>query len=140
MSTFGLSINANRLSDCYDDFSNPIKAPWGIKAFTGYLGGDQSKWQEYDATKLVKKYTGPALNMLVDQEKADNFYVEGQLLPDNLSAECASNNVPINLRIHEITLEFFDKQSCTLGYDHSYYFIATFIEEHINHHAKFLFQ
>ncbi|KAH3815866.1 hypothetical protein DPMN_144400 [Dreissena polymorpha] len=107
--------------------SNPIKAPWGTKAFTGYLEGDQSKWQEYDATELVKKYIGPALNMLVDQGKADNFYVEGQLLPDNLSAECASNNVPINLRIHEV-------------YDHSYYFIATFIEEHINHHAKFLLQ
>ncbi|KAH3815893.1 hypothetical protein DPMN_144429 [Dreissena polymorpha] len=65
--------------------------------------------------------------MLVDQGKADNFYADGQLLPDNLSAECASNYVPINLRIHE-------------GYDHSYYFIATFIEEHINHHAKFLLQ
>ncbi|XP_052215226.1 S-formylglutathione hydrolase-like isoform X4 [Dreissena polymorpha] len=140
MSIFGHSIGGHGALICalknpgkfqsmsaFAPISNPTKAPWGIKAFTGYLGGDKSKWQEYDATELVKKYTGPALNMLVDQGKADNFYVKGQLLPDNLSAECASNNVPINLRIHE-------------GYDHSYYFIATFIEEHINHHAKFLLQ
>ncbi|XP_052218289.1 S-formylglutathione hydrolase-like [Dreissena polymorpha] len=82
---------------------------------------------EYDSTELVKKYTGLALNMLVDQRKADIFYMKGQLLPGKLSAACASNIVPINLRIHEL-------------YDNIYYFIATFIEENINHHAKFLFQ
>lgn len=107
--------------------SNPIKAPWGIKAFNGYLGSDQSKWTEYDATELSKKYNGPPLNILIDQGKADNFYKEGQLLPDNLIGACASNNVPIVCRLQE-------------DYDHSYYFIATFIEEHINHHAKYLFQ
>ncbi|KAL4219960.1 hypothetical protein ACF0H5_020371 [Mactra antiquata] len=107
--------------------SNPVKAPWGIKAFGGYLGSDQSKWLEYDATELAKKYNGPPLNILVDQGSADNFYIQGQLLPDNLVAGCAANNVPIVLRIQD-------------GYDHSYFFIATFVEEHINHHAKYLCQ
>ncbi|XP_052784479.1 S-formylglutathione hydrolase-like [Mya arenaria] len=107
--------------------SNPIKAPWGIKAFTGYLGPEQAKWKEYDATELAKQYKGPELNILVDQGQADNFYTEGQLLPDNLSAACAENNVPITLRIQE-------------GYDHSYFFIASFVEEHIKHHVKYLTQ
>ncbi|KAH3815871.1 hypothetical protein DPMN_144405 [Dreissena polymorpha] len=79
MSTFGQSMGGHGALICalkspgkfqsvsaFAPISNPIKAQWRIKAFTGYLGGDQSKWQEYDATELVKKYTGPALNMLVD--------------------------------------------------------------------------
>ncbi|XP_053403305.1 S-formylglutathione hydrolase-like isoform X3 [Mercenaria mercenaria] len=111
----------------FSPISNPINAPWGKKAFTGYLGEDQSKWQEYDATELVKKYNGPPLNILIDQGKSDNFYVDKQLLPENLVDACKSSNVPVVLRVQE-------------GYDHSYYFIATFVEEHINHHAQYLCQ
>lgn len=111
----------------YAPISNPMKAPWGIKAFSGYLGDDKSKWEEYDATELAKKYNGPPLNILIDQGKADNFFIEGQLLPDNLMNACAESKIPIACRMQD-------------GYDHSYYFIATFIEEHINHHAQFLFQ
>lgn len=107
--------------------SNPIQAPWGIKAFTGYLGTDQSKWKEYDATELVKSYQGPQLNVLVDQGASDNFYVEKQLLPENFKAATVANNVDMVLRMQE-------------GYDHSYYFIATFVEDHLRHHAKHLLQ
>lgn len=107
--------------------SNPIKAPWGIKAFRGYLGENHLTWQAYDATELVKKYNGPPLNLLVDQGKADNFYTDGQLLPENLVTACTAHNVPIVFRLHE-------------GYDHSYFFISTFIEDHVNHHALFLCQ
>ncbi|KAH3815804.1 hypothetical protein DPMN_144335 [Dreissena polymorpha] len=93
--------------------SNPIKAPLA-----------------YKATELVKKYTGPALNMLVDQGKADNFYVEEQHLPVNLSAALKEG-------LYKNGDQLSKKSK---GCDHSYYFIAKFIEECINHHAKFLFQ
>mgnify|MGYP000051835702 FL=1 len=59
--------------------------------------------QGYDATELVKQYKGPDLHLLIDQGQADNFYTDGQLLPDNLSAACASNSIPITLRIQEVT-------------------------------------
>ncbi|XP_060585072.1 S-formylglutathione hydrolase-like isoform X2 [Ruditapes philippinarum] len=114
-------------ASAFAPISNPIKAPWGQKAFAGYLGKDQSKWQEYDATELAKKYSGPALNLLIHQGKSDEFYIKGQLLPDNFVAACAANNIPVDLKVEE-------------GYDHSYYFIATFVEEHVSHHAKFLCQ
>ncbi len=82
-------------------------------------------FQEYDACNLVKKYNGPPMEILVDQGKADNFFPQGQLLPDNLVAACAEAKVPVILRMQD-------------GYDHSYYFIATFMGEHIAHHAKAL--
>lgn len=105
--------------------SNPVSCPWGLKAFTGYLGDSRENWEEYDACCLVKKYNGPPLSLLVDQGKADNFYTDGQLLPENLVKACAESKMPIIFRLQE-------------GYDHSYYFIATFIEDHIKHHAKAL--
>jgi len=104
---------------------NPVKCPWGVKAFGGYLGEDKSSWEEWDACRLVKKYNGPPLEILVDQGKADNFLTAGQLLPDNLVSECAGAGVPIVMRMQE-------------DYDHSYYFIATFMGDHFDHHAKFL--
>lgn len=104
---------------------NPMNCPWGVKAFTGYLGEDKEAWKEYDATCLVKKYSGPPLDILIDQGKADNFLAPGQLLPDNFVAACTESKTPVTLRMQE-------------GYDHSYYFMATFIEDHITHHAKYL--
>nr|KAG5699602.1 hypothetical protein BaRGS_000718 [Batillaria attramentaria] len=104
---------------------NPSKCPWGKKAFTGYLGSDANVWQDYDATCLVQKYSGPPLEILIDQGKADNFLADKQLLPENLMEACTSTKTPIIMRMQE-------------GYDHSYFFIASFIEDHIRHHAKFL--
>ncbi|XP_071078688.1 S-formylglutathione hydrolase-like isoform X1 [Haliotis cracherodii] len=105
--------------------TNPVNCPWGQKAFSGYLGDNKEAWQEYDACCLVKKYNGPPLEILVDQGKSDNFLTQNQLLPDNLTQACAESKMPIVMRMQE-------------GYDHSYFFIASFIDDHIRHHARFL--
>ncbi|XP_022253420.1 S-formylglutathione hydrolase-like isoform X2 [Limulus polyphemus] len=109
----------------FSPICNPMECPWGQKAFTGYLGKDKETWKEYDATHLVKKYQGPPLTILIDQGKDDNFLKEGQLLPDNFVAACTENKMPVILRMQET-------------YDHSYYFIATFVEDHIKHHLEYL--
>ncbi|XP_038658574.1 S-formylglutathione hydrolase isoform X1 [Scyliorhinus canicula] len=104
---------------------NPVQCPWGQKAFTGYLGSDTSKWEAYDATCLARTYSGPLLDILIDQGKDDQFLAAGQLLPDNFIAACTDKKIPVVFRLQE-------------GYDHSYYFIATFVGDHIKHHAKYL--
>ncbi|XP_050722923.1 S-formylglutathione hydrolase-like isoform X2 [Eriocheir sinensis] len=110
----------------FSPICNPINCPWGVKAFSGYLGAENKEaWKEYDACELVKKYNGPPLEILVDQGKADNFLTQGQLLPDALVTGCAATGVPIIMRMQE-------------DYDHSYYFIASFMGDHFDHHAKFL--
>lgn len=101
---------------------NPSICPWGIKAFTGYLGADKETWKEYDATELAKSYNGPPLHLLIDQGKNDEFLAT-QLYPDNFVQACRSNNLPVILRNHD-------------GYDHSYYFISSFIGEHLQHHSQ----
>jgi len=107
--------------------ANPSKCPWGEKAFGGYLGDDKESWKEWDASELVKGYKGefPAL---VDVGTADNFYKQGQLLPENFAAAAkeSGNDKSLTLRYQE-------------GYDHSYFFISTFATDHINHAAKYLF-
>lgn len=105
--------------------SNPIQCPWGKKAFSGYLGEDKASWNDWDATELAKKYNGPPLDILIDQGKEDNFLKQGQLLPENLLNAAKDAGLPLVLRFQE-------------GYDHSYYFISTFIEDHIKHHVKYL--
>ncbi|KAI4464537.1 s-formylglutathione hydrolase [Holotrichia oblita] len=103
--------------------SNPIKCPWGQKAFTGYLGPQESgNWADWDATELVKKYNGPPLIILIDQGTSDKFYRERQLLPENLLAACKQSNVPVILKLRD-------------NYDHSYFYIATFIGEHLEYHV-----
>lgn len=105
---------------------NPINCAWGKKAFTGYLGPDQDAWKEWDATELVKKYNGPPFSyVLIDQGKADSFLDDGQLLPNNFVSSAQESGVPTVLRMHE-------------DYDHSYYFIASFMEDHMRHHAAAL--
>ncbi|ESO06794.1 hypothetical protein HELRODRAFT_156780 [Helobdella robusta] len=104
---------------------NPSKCPWGQKAFKGYLGSDETTWEAYDACSLAKHYKGPINNILIDQGLSDEFLGKNQLLPDNFVVSCAESKIPIILRKHE-------------GYDHSYFFISTFIGEHVAHHAKFL--
>lgn len=105
--------------------SNPINCPWGKKALAGYLGPDESAWKEYDATELVSKYNGPPLELFIDQGSEDQFLKEDQLLPKNLTSAAAKAQVPFVYKLRE-------------GYDHSYFFIASFIGEHLAYHAKFL--
>jgi S-formylglutathione hydrolase len=101
----------------------PMQCPWGEKAFGGYLGADRAAWAGHDATELVRSGR-KAPPMLIDQGLADNFLAE-QLHPHLLEAACAQAGQPLVLRRHE-------------GYDHGYYFIASFIEDHLRHHAQYL--
>jgi len=105
--------------------SNPVNCPWGKKALGGYLGSDETAWKDYDATELVQRYNGPPLELFIDQGGEDQFLKEDQLLPNNLTAAAARAHVPFIYKLRE-------------GYDHSYFFIATFIGEHLAYHAKFL--
>lgn len=100
---------------------NPTNCPWGIKAFTGYLGSVENG-REYDACELMKTYKGPEVKILVDQGN-DDKYLKEQLKPWELVKVC-------NERKYPLTLRTFDH------YDHSYYFIASVIEDHFKHHAK----
>ncbi|TDF66846.1 S-formylglutathione hydrolase [Cupriavidus sp. L7L] len=101
----------------------PMRCPWGEKAFTGYLGIDRGAWTQYDATELMLRQQGapfPA-GILVDQGLDDQF-LQTQLHPDAFEAACQAAGQPLTLRRHS-------------GYDHGYYFITTFIADHIRHHA-----
>lgn len=113
----------------FSPICNPIKCPWGQKAFAGYLGADATDaWKEYDATELVATYAGPDLDVLIDQGAADDFYLQGQLLPEHFRDACErrdDDNVRLRLNVRD-------------GYDHSYYFIASFVDDHIDHHADAL--
>lgn len=101
----------------------PTQCPWGEKAFGGYLGHDRATWAAHDATELVKAGR-KAPPLLIDQGLADNF-LAAQLHPHLFEAACAQAGQPLTLRRHE-------------GYDHGYYFIASFIEDHLRHHAQTL--
>ena len=101
----------------------PSQVPWGEKAFGAYLGDDRAAWRAFDATALVETAT-ERLPLLIDQGDADEF-LESQLKPQLLKAACEAAGHPIELRMQP-------------GYDHSYYFIQSFIGEHIAHHAKAL--
>ncbi|MGQ4275626.1 S-formylglutathione hydrolase [Pseudidiomarina sp. E22-M8] len=103
--------------------AHPTECPWGHKAFGGYLGSDRDLWREYDAVELIRsgKKCPP---LLVDQGGADNFLAE-QLNFSTLRATVQEHHLVAHLRLQE-------------GYDHSYYFIASFIEEHLNFHKTYL--
>ena len=103
--------------------TNPSNVPWGMKAFTGYLGKDRASWANYDAVDLVIAAPSSA-NILIDQGKDDGFLTE-QLDPSTFLAACEKTGQPVTYRWQE-------------GYDHSYYFIASFIEDHLRHHAAAL--
>jgi len=105
---------------------NPVNCPWGKKAFGGYLGSNEEAWKAYDASELTKVYSGPALNILADQGSADGFLTQNQLLPEALTEAALSNaNVSVTSRMQD-------------GYDHSYFFIASFVKEHLRFHSKHL--
>jgi S-formylglutathione hydrolase len=101
----------------------PGQCPWGIKAFTGYLSADKTKWAEYDATELVAR-GAISSEILIDQGMADQFLSQ-QLHPDVFEAAARKAGQKLTLRRRP-------------GYDHSYYFIQTFIADHLQHHARLL--
>tara|TARA_R110001592_G_scaffold228890_5_gene485453 strand:- start:1038 stop:1871 length:834 start_codon:yes stop_codon:yes gene_type:complete len=107
----------------FSPISNPVNCPWGQQAFTAYLGKDRELWKQHDASELMKS-AEVRIPALVDQGEADNFLVE-QLKPEALQAAAEASDYPLTLRLHA-------------GYDHSYYFIASFIEEHLRFHAEYL--
>lgn len=104
--------------------ANPINCAWGQKAFTNYLGGNKADWEEYDATCLISKHNNLSATILIDQGEDDKF-LHDQLLPHKLEEACGKIGVPLMLRLQP-------------GYDHSYFFISTFIDDHIRHHAQAL--
>ncbi|MCK9489447.1 MAG: S-formylglutathione hydrolase [Xanthomonadales bacterium] len=101
----------------------PSQVPWGEKAFSAYLGDDRQAWKQYDTVELLKS-AQEKLPLLIDQGDADEF-LEGQLKPQLLREAAEAAGHPLELRMQP-------------GYDHSYYFIASFIGEHIGHHARAL--
>ena len=104
----------------------PSQCPWGQRAFTGYLGGDTSSWAAHDATALMSAATAVPFpgGILIDQGLADQF-LSTQLYPHLFEVACRAKGQPLILRRHE-------------GYDHGYYFIASFMADHIAHHARLL--
>lgn len=103
---------------------SPVNCPWGQKAFTTYLGNNRQAWQTYDACALIANHGWSGPSILVDQGTNDP-YLEEQLKPTLLTKACKAANVQLNLRMQA-------------GYDHSYFFIASFIEEHLRFHAQHL--
>lgn len=103
--------------------SSPSQVPWGEKALGNYLGPDKEAWKEWDATELVKSGRKTS-HILIDQGSADNF-LEKQLRPDLFKEACAAAGQELVSRMQQ-------------GYDHSYYFMQTFMEDHFAHHLKTL--
>jgi S-formylglutathione hydrolase len=105
----------------FSPIAAPSQSPWGQKAFSNYLGADKQAWRDYDATELVahKAYPGP---ILIDQGSADQ-YLAAELLPEKFAAAAAKSGQQLNLRMQP-------------GYDHGYYFIQTFMADHLRHHAE----
>jgi len=102
--------------------AHPSVCPWGVKAFTGYLGADRAAWAPHDATLLMQLAHNPfPRGILIDQGEADKFLAE-QLHPEAFATACKMASQPLTLRRHA-------------GYDHGYYFVQTFIEDHLLHHA-----
>ena len=125
--TIGLkNPDVYRSISAFAPICSPVNCPWGQKALANYLGSDESTWPEYDATELVKNLTGsaPENSILVDQGLADQF-LQQELHPHLLQQACAAAGIDLQLRRHE-------------GYDHSYYFISTFMDDHLRHHAAIL--
>jgi S-formylglutathione hydrolase len=121
--TIGLKNSQKYLSlSAFAPIAAPIQSPWGQKAFTGYLGAYRADWAQYDATALVKAGHRFAGGILIDQGTADKF-LDDQLKPQLLAAACEAVGQKLDLRMRE-------------GYDHGYFFIQTFIAEHLAWHAQ----
>lgn len=111
-----------RSLSAFAPISAPMVVPWGINAFERYLGNNQQTWQQYDACSLLKAQGWPHGEILIDQGTSDP-YLDNQLKPTLFAAACLQAKVALNLRMQE-------------NYDHSYYFISTFIDDHLRFHAK----
>ena len=113
-----------RSVSAFAPIASPMRCPWGEKALTGYLGADRARWRDYDTTALIEDrgWHGPPL--LVDQGTSNPF-LKRQLRPELLRDACSAAGVALDLRRRD-------------GYDHSYFFIATFIEDHLRFHARHL--
>jgi S-formylglutathione hydrolase len=120
--TIGLNLpDRYRAVSAFAPIVAPSRVPWGEKALTGYLGTDRSAWRKHDAVALIEDGARlPAL--LVDQGAADDFLAD-QLKPELLAAACETAGIPLTLRLQP-------------GYDHSYYFISTFMADHLRWHAE----
>ena len=105
----------------FSPICHPVNCPWGQKAFNAYLGADTQRWAQYDASLLLKQASNVP-PILIDQGEADNFLQE-QLKPEAIEASAKNKDIDFQLRRHD-------------GYDHSYYFIASFIEDHLRFHAR----
>jgi S-formylglutathione hydrolase len=110
-----------RSISAFSPIVSPLHCPWGEKALAGYLGEDRLAWREYDACALIEDGARVA-ELLVDQGDADQFLVE-QLKPELLRAACDAAGIDLTLRLQP-------------GYDHSYYFISTFMADHVRWHAE----
>ena len=105
----------------FSPIAAPSQSPWGTKAFGNYLGAERQAWREYDATELVARRQHPGL-ILIDQGTADQ-YLAAELMPEKFAAAAARSGQRLNLRMQP-------------GYDHGYYFIQTFMADHLRHHAE----
>ncbi|MFY2507377.1 S-formylglutathione hydrolase [Vibrio pectenicida] len=124
--TIGLKNPNNFTSiSAFSPICNPMQCQWGQKAFNAYLGNDQEVWKAYDATELLKQ-SPVSLPILVDQGADDGFLHE-QLKPQTLISAAKEHSSNLDLRMQE-------------GYDHSYYFISSFIDDHLMFHAKHMFK
>ncbi len=112
-----------RSVSAFSPIVSPLNCPWGEKAVGGYLGVDHDAWREYDACALIAD-GARVENVLVDQGTADNF-LEDQLKTDLLVEACDAAGIPAQIRMQD-------------GYDHSYYFISSFLAEHVGWHARHL--
>jgi len=113
-----------RSLSAFSPVAAPMQALWGQKAFTNYLGPDRETWREYDATQLVARKPFPA-HILIDQGAADQFLKDQQLLPEKFAAAAEAAGQKLTLRMQP-------------NYDHGYYFMQTFMADHLRHHAQIL--
>ena len=116
-----------RSVSAFAPIANPSQCPWGEKAFSGYLGDDRQTWKTWDACELIHAGDTGRPALMVDQGEADNFYRDGQLRPEALKQACEEAGLPITLRMQP-------------GYDHSYFFITSFIDDHLRFHIHHLRQ
>jgi S-formylglutathione hydrolase len=113
-----------RSVSAFAPISAPTQSAWGEKAFSNYLGADLNSWKEHDASELMRHGKAKFANgILIDQGLSDKFLAEAQLKPEAFGAACEAVGQPLNLRRHS-------------GYDHGYYFISTFIADHLAFHHR----
>ncbi|WP_416394721.1 S-formylglutathione hydrolase [Allohahella sp. A8] len=112
-----------RSVSAFAPISEPSQCDWGRRAFTAYLGSDDTDWSQYDACSLIRKGTTGVSRIRVEQGSADNFLEQGELRPEALQEACENAGIELDYHLRQ-------------GYDHSYFFIQTFIADHISYHLE----